>query len=179
MIKTTKKDASKITTENKATQTAQEEKVKIEAEDLTSGMFEIFFSLFFSVYCAYFSCRLQKYNERQFIKVFILYDSDNPSDNYLQVLAERRRMVLLDTLEENKKLYQRIEKLEEENRIYKEMLDETKTLIEVLQVMLSTYCTDIILNISYYSKCSVLYILLQEEIDDRNDINNSLDDSTL
>ncbi|XP_029676730.1 geminin-like [Formica exsecta] len=112
MIKTTKKDASKITTENKATQTAQEEKVKIEAEDLTS---------------------------------------DNPSDNYLQVLAERRRMVLLDTLEENKKLYQRIEKLEEENRIYKEMLDETKTLIEVLQ----------------------------EEIDDRNDINNSLDDSTL
>lgn len=71
-------------------------------------------------------------------------------------MAERRRMVLVDTLEENKKLYQRIEKLEEENRIYKEMLDETRTLIEVLQVMLYIYCIDIILNTSYYSKCSVL-----------------------
>ncbi|KAL6447825.1 hypothetical protein ACFW04_000149 [Cataglyphis niger] len=109
MTKMTKNSTPKITTENKAIQTAQEEKIEIEADDLTS---------------------------------------DNPSENYWQVLAERRRKVLVNTLEENKNLHQRIEKLEEENRIYKEMLDETRTLIEVLQ----------------------------EEINDRNDI-NSLDDN--
>lgn len=48
-------------------------------------------------------------------------------------------MALADILEENKILRQRIEKLKEENREYKEMLDETKTLIEVLQVMLLGY----------------------------------------
>lgn len=55
MTKTTKKNASKITTENKAIQTAQEEKIEIEADDLTSGMFEIFLSLLCSIYYAYFS----------------------------------------------------------------------------------------------------------------------------
>ncbi|XP_050459247.1 geminin-like [Cataglyphis hispanica] len=105
MTKMTKKNTPKITTENKAIQTTHKEKIKIEANDLTS---------------------------------------DNPSENYWQVLAERRRKVLVDTLEENKNLHQRIVKLEEENRIYKEMLDETRTLIEVLQ----------------------------EEINDRNDVNN-------
>ncbi|CAL1684840.1 unnamed protein product [Lasius platythorax] len=67
------------------------------------------------------------------IEIEDLTSTANPSENYWQVLAERRKMVLVDTLEENKKLLQRIEKLEEENRIYKEMLDETRTLIEVLQ----------------------------------------------
>lgn len=72
---------------------------------------------------------------------------DNPNENYWQILAERRRMALVDTLEENKKLARDIEKLEEENRIYKEMLDETKLFVEVLQVMLAVYCT-----IVFYSK---------------------------
>lgn len=111
MIKKDVSKCKKITSKNKAIQTAQE-KVEIEPEDLTSIA--------------------------------------NPSENYWQLLAERRKVALVNTLEENKKLSQRIEKLEEENRIYKEMLDETKTLIEVLQ----------------------------EEIEDRN-INNSLDDSVL
>lgn len=55
MTKMTKKNTPKITTENKAIQTAQEEKIEIEADDLTSGMFEIFLSLRFSIYYAYFS----------------------------------------------------------------------------------------------------------------------------
>lgn len=45
-------------------------------------------------------------------------------------------MALVETLEENKKLVQRIEKLEVENRICKEIVDEMRTLIEVLQVIL-------------------------------------------
>lgn len=58
-------------------------------------------------------------------------------------MAEKRRVALADTLEENKTLRQRIEKLKEENREYKEMLDETKTLIEILQVILFGYYTSI------------------------------------
>lgn len=88
------------------------------------------------------------------IKILISSDLANPSENYWQLLAERRRVALMDTLEQNKILRQRIEKLKEENREYKEMLDETKTLIEVLQVMFGYY-TDIlvlviILNVFHY-----------------------------
>ncbi|TGZ48976.1 uncharacterized protein [Temnothorax longispinosus] len=79
-------------------------------------------------------------------------DLAGPSENYWQVQAERRRIALKNTLEENKELVKRIEKLEEEKRIYKEMLNETRALVEVLQDMIG---------------------------DDRNDINNSLEDSVL
>ncbi|XP_012533296.1 geminin isoform X2 [Monomorium pharaonis] len=79
-------------------------------------------------------------------------DLAGPSENYWQVLAEKRRIALKNTLNENKELIKRLEKLEEEKRIYKEMLDETKSLVEVLQDMIE---------------------------DDRNDINNSLEDSVL
>ncbi|CAL1682527.1 unnamed protein product [Lasius platythorax] len=106
----TKKSApkcKKVTSENKATQTAREEKIIIKIEDLTSTV--------------------------------------NPGKNYWQVLAERREMnELVDALEENKKLLQHVqegnkkfllntEKLREECHICKEMLDETRTLIEELR----------------------------------------------
>lgn len=58
-----------------------------------------------------------------------------PSENYWEVLAERRRIALEDALEDNKELIGRVEKLEEENRIYKEMLEESRSLVEVLQVL--------------------------------------------
>lgn len=54
-------------------------------------------------------------------------------------MAERRQMALVETLEENKKLVQCIEKLEVENRVYKEIVDEMRILIEVLQVILYRY----------------------------------------
>lgn len=54
-------------------------------------------------------------------------------------------MALKDALEENKELAKRIEKLEEENRIYKEMLTETRALVEVLQVIHNTLYTTLIL----------------------------------
>ncbi|XP_072743797.1 uncharacterized protein [Anoplolepis gracilipes] len=75
-----------------------------------------------------------------------------PSENYWQLLAERRRIALKDALEKNEELVQCIEKLEEKNRIYKEMLSETRSLVEVLQEMIE---------------------------DDGSGINNSLEDSTL
>lgn len=86
------------------------------------------------------------------IEVEDLTSEAGPSENYWEVLAERRRIALEDALEENKELSDRVEKLEEENRICKEMLDETRSLVEVLQEMIG---------------------------EDRNDINNSLEDSTL
>ncbi|KAK1133884.1 hypothetical protein K0M31_011670 [Melipona bicolor] len=84
------------------------------------------------------------------IEVEDLTSEAGPSENYWEVLAERRRIALEDALEDNKELIERVEKLEEENHIYKEMLDESRTLVEVLQEMLG---------------------------EDRNDINNSLEDT--
>lgn len=63
-----------------------------------------------------------------------MLDLAGPSENYWQILAERRRIALKDALEENKILSKRVEKLEEENRIQKEMLNETRALVEVLRV---------------------------------------------
>ncbi|OAD60152.1 hypothetical protein WN48_06289, partial [Eufriesea mexicana] len=84
------------------------------------------------------------------IEVEDLTSEAGPSENYWEVLAERRRIALEDALEDNRELTDRIEKLEEENRIYKEMLDESRALVEVLQEMIG---------------------------EDRNDINNSLEDT--
>ncbi|KAL2733662.1 geminin-like isoform X1 [Vespula maculifrons] len=86
------------------------------------------------------------------IEVEDLTSEAGPSENYWEVLAERRRIALDDALEENKELREHISKLQEENRLCKEMLDETRALVEVLQEMIG---------------------------DDRNDINNSLEDSAL
>ncbi|XP_050577457.1 geminin isoform X2 [Bombus affinis] len=84
------------------------------------------------------------------IEVEDLTSEAGPSENYWEVLAERRRIALEDALEDNRELIGRVEKLEEENRIYKEMLEESRSLVEVLQEMLG---------------------------EDRNDINNSLEDT--
>lgn len=65
-------------------------------------------------------------------------------------------MALVDASEENKRLVQQIEKLEEENRIYKEILEETRTFVEVLQVMLLIYCTNIYITI--FTVNSIYYV---------------------
>lgn len=63
------------------------------------------------------------------------------------------------------------------------MLNETRALVEVLQVIYLYYID--IFNINYYYMLLLYYyyvicILLQDMIgDDRNDINNSLEDSAL
>ncbi|XP_033230033.1 uncharacterized protein LOC117181466 isoform X2 [Belonocnema kinseyi] len=86
------------------------------------------------------------------IEVEDLTSEAGPSENYWEVLAERRRIALDDALEENKDLSERLAKMEEEYRLCREMLDETRALVEVLQEVIG---------------------------DDRGDINNSLEDSVL
>ncbi|XP_046735499.1 uncharacterized protein LOC124404971 isoform X2 [Diprion similis] len=95
---------------------------------------------------------IQTTEEKIKVSVEDLTSEAGPSENYWEVLAERRRIALEDALEENSALTERIAKLEEENRVCKEMLDETRALVEVLQEMIG---------------------------EDGNGINNSLDDSAL
>lgn len=59
---------------------------------------------------------------------------DEPSENYWRTLAEKREEALNDSLQENERLRDQIHNLQEETRICKEMLDESRTLISVLQV---------------------------------------------
>jgi len=73
-------------------------------------------------------------------------------------LAERRRAALVNALEKNEKLIQDIEKLKAENRVYKEMVDETKLLVEVLQVILPVIIIVILYDIIFYIK-SLFYML--------------------
>ncbi|XP_026480537.1 geminin-like [Ctenocephalides felis] len=64
--------------------------------------------------------------------------SDAPSsEHYWQVIAERRREALDKTLEENELLHGQIADLVEENKSIKDMLDESRSLIEVLTEMLN------------------------------------------
>ncbi|XP_025156849.1 geminin isoform X2 [Harpegnathos saltator] len=98
------------------------------------------------------------------IEVEDLTSLAGPSENYWEVLAERRQIALDDAFDEIKTLKDRIgekqneinkikeqnKKLEEEKIVREEMLKELRTLIEVLQDMIQ---------------------------DDSSSINHSLDDS--
>uniref|UniRef100_A0A0K8TM38 Putative geminin-like protein n=1 Tax=Tabanus bromius TaxID=304241 RepID=A0A0K8TM38_TABBR len=66
-----------------------------------------------------------------------LTSSESPSEHYWEILAEQRRKALNETLEENQKLYERIDGLEDELSTTKEMLEEAKSLVEVLTEMLN------------------------------------------
>lgn len=59
---------------------------------------------------------------------------DEPSIDYWRTLAEKRGQSLNDSLQENERLKEHIDALKDENRICKEMLEESKHLVEVLQV---------------------------------------------
>ncbi|XP_072377597.1 uncharacterized protein geminin [Diabrotica undecimpunctata] len=63
--------------------------------------------------------------------------SEEASTDYWKKLAETRAKSLDDSLHEIEKLKDDISTLKEENRICKEMLEESKNLVEVLQEMLS------------------------------------------
>lgn len=62
--------------------------------------------------------------------------SEEPSLDYWKALAEKRGESLNNSLQENDKLKDDIISLQEENRICREMLDESRNLVEVLQVVL-------------------------------------------
>lgn len=63
--------------------------------------------------------------------------SEKPlSDRYWELLAEKRRQALEDTLEENQELYERIANLEDELNQSKNLLEEARDLVTVLTEML-------------------------------------------
>lgn len=75
--------------------------------------------------------------------------SDSASDNYWQSLAEQRRVALEVTLKENEALHHRNEELtkkvkllEEENKVAKELLQESETLVDVLKVKVLFFTED-------------------------------------
>lgn len=61
--------------------------------------------------------------------------SDEPSIDYWKRLAEKREEALNITLQENAKLKEDISTLQQENKICKEMLEESRNLVEVLKVI--------------------------------------------
>lgn len=61
---------------------------------------------------------------------------EGPSEQYWEVLAERRRLALEESLAENQELYEKVNALEEELKQSKEMLDEARNLVEVLTEIL-------------------------------------------
>jgi geminin len=62
--------------------------------------------------------------------------SEKVSETYWQVLAEKRRAALEESLVENQELYERIATLEDELNQSKTLLTETRSLVEVLTEML-------------------------------------------
>jgi len=63
-------------------------------------------------------------------------EEDGPSERYWQVLAERRKMALEETLKENQSLHERIELLKEENATLKSLVAESTEVIEVLNLII-------------------------------------------
>lgn len=70
------------------------------------------------------------------ITVEDLTSEDGPSEHYWEVLAERRRLALEESLAENMSLHEKVNGLEEELNLSKEMLQEARNLVEVLTEML-------------------------------------------
>lgn len=66
-----------------------------------------------------------------------LTSESSPGEAYWEALAEKRREALESSLEENKKLHDRIEGLEEELDSSRKMIEETKNLVEILQEIIS------------------------------------------
>lgn len=85
-------------------------------------------------------------------------ESDEPSVDYWKTLAEKRGEALNDSLQENEKLKEDISNLIEENSVCKAMLDESKNLIEVLQVYF----------LVYFFLCTIHRFILQEMLDEPN-----------
>lgn len=70
------------------------------------------------------------------ITVEDLTSEDGPSEQYWEVLAERRRLALEESLTENMELHEKVNGLKEELSLSKEMLEEARNLVEVLTEML-------------------------------------------
>lgn len=65
-----------------------------------------------------------------------LTSAEGASERYWELLAEKRRLALEDSLRENEGLHNRVRSLEDELDVTNEMLEEAKSLVEVLKEML-------------------------------------------
>nr|CAD7264528.1 unnamed protein product [Timema shepardi] len=63
-------------------------------------------------------------------------EAAGPSEKYWEVLAERRRVALEETLKENQKLHDTIALLKEECSEYKQLLKDSEDLVETLKELL-------------------------------------------
>lgn len=80
--------------------------------------------------------------------------SEEPSADYWKRLAEKRQESLNESLQENDRLKEHVEALKEENRICKDMLEESRHLVQVLQVSKqSVFVSHTILMKQMFRKC--------------------------
>jgi len=63
---------------------------------------------------------------------------------YWKQLAEQRRVALEETLKENKRLADKVETLEADNRNLEEMLEDAKTLAEMVNVRVFIFQQEIV-----------------------------------
>ncbi|XP_068633209.1 geminin [Battus philenor] len=71
-----------------------------------------------------------------------LTDPDGPSEKYWEILAKKREVALEEAFEENEKLRKIIEDLKQENSLYKQMLDEANSFVEVIKEELANSSKD-------------------------------------
>ncbi|XP_075978031.1 geminin DNA replication inhibitor [Anticarsia gemmatalis] len=76
------------------------------------------------------------------ITVDDLTNPEGPSEKYWQILAEKRQVALQEALDENEKLRKIIEDLKEENALFKQMLDEANSFVEVIKEELANTSKD-------------------------------------
>ncbi|CAH2048511.1 unnamed protein product, partial [Iphiclides podalirius] len=72
-------------------------------------------------------------------------DLTNPkgaSEKYWQILAGKRQIALQEALEENEKLRKIIEELKQENILFKQMLEEANSFVEVIKEELANSSKD-------------------------------------
>ncbi|XP_052565917.1 geminin-like [Culex pipiens pallens] len=65
-----------------------------------------------------------------------LTSAEGPSQQYWEVLAEKRRAALQESLSENMDLYEQLSSLKEELSTSKQMLQESRNIVEVLTELL-------------------------------------------
>ncbi|CAG2054123.1 unnamed protein product [Timema podura] len=79
---------------------------------------------------------IQTEEKKIIIEVEDLTSEAGPSEKYWEVLAERRRVALEETLKENQKLHDTIALLKEECSEYKQLLKDSEDLVETLKELL-------------------------------------------
>ncbi|KDR18404.1 geminin [Zootermopsis nevadensis] len=86
---------------------------------------------------AHKSVQTNKDEEKPQINSADLMSDGPPSENYWQLLAEKRRIALEESLQENKTLHQKLEILVEEKQLTEQMLEESRNLVDVLKEILA------------------------------------------